>query len=259
MEPLVSIITPAFNASNFIEKTIESVLCQTLENWELLLIDDKSLDGTADIVEQYARSDRRIQLIRRGQNGGAAKARNDGMVRSQGRYVAMLDSDDLWVPEKLEHQVSFMRQRGAALSYTAYRRISYNGDRIGAVVGIPESLRYRQLLGHTAIANSTVIVDKQRVGKIRWTVGYGYEDLILWLGLLREGLVAYGLSEDLARLRIVPGSLSGDKLRSARWMWRIYREEEQLSIARSLWYLASYGTRASLKRLGKHRPRTTAR
>jgi teichuronic acid biosynthesis glycosyltransferase TuaG len=182
-------------------------------------------------------------------------ARNDAIARSRGRYVAMLDGDDFWIQEKLERQVDFMRQYQAAVSYTSYRRISKDGTRMGAIVRIPKSLSYTQLLGNSAIVNSTAIVDRQIAGEPRWTVGYGHEDFIFWLDLLRKGMIAHGLAEDLTRWRYVPGSLSGNKLRSARWVWRIYREHEHLSLARSLWYLSNWGTRAAIKRSGRHRPR----
>lgn len=246
--PLVSIITPAHNVARFVGDTIRSVQAQSFGNWEILVADDCSTDETCAIVQDLAAADPRVMLIRQDRNGGPAVARNAALDRARGRYVCFLDSDDLWLPTKLERQLTVMRETGCAISYTAFRRISDDGTRIGRVIEVPESLTYRQLLKRTAIANSTTMVDREQTGPLR-LIDAGYDDYILWLSLLRRGFEARGLNEDLVRYRVVGGSISSRPLRSAGWVWRIYRAQEGLGLLRAAWYLAHYGARAYLKRL----------
>lgn len=246
---LVSIVTPAFEAERFIAETIASVQTQSFGDWELLVVDDASRDRTADVVTALASADPRIRLLRQARNGGPARARNRALAEARGRYVAFLDSDDLWLPEKLERQLALMRQSGCAVCFTAFRRMSADGGRIGRLIPVPERITYRQLLANTAIAMLTAVVDRQQAGEIRMTEA-GYDDYILWLSLLRRGLTARGLNEDLARYRVVGGSVSSRPLRSAGWVWRIYREQEKLPLPAASWYLANYGLRALLKRRG---------
>lgn len=212
---------------------------QTYPHWELLIADDVSQDGTCGIVERAARRDGRIRLIRRNVNGGPAKSRNSALKEARGRYVAFLDSDDIWLPEKLEKQVEFLRKGNYAFCYTQYRRINEKGDAVGRLVPVPAQLIYRQLLKNTAIATSTVMLDKERTGTIHMVNTY-YDDLVLWLALLKRGLIAKGLREDLMRYRVVQGSVSRGKLYSAMWVWRTFRHIEGLSIPASAWYFTHY-------------------
>lgn len=245
--PLVSIITPAWNASRTISDTIASVQAQTLPDWEILVVDDCSTDKTAEIVEDIARSDGRIRLIRQQENGGPALARQVALDHASGRFVAFLDSDDLWLPPKLERQIAFMQEREAALSYTAFRRISEDGQRIGRIHSVPATLTYRELLANTAIACLTAMIDRKVAGEIR-IENVPYDDFALWLSILKRGHVAYGLQEDLARYRVRVGSVSSRPLRSAGWVWDIYRKVERLSFAEAAFCLGCYGLRAALKR-----------
>ncbi|WP_299615521.1 glycosyltransferase family 2 protein [Pelagibius sp.] len=246
--PLVSVITAAFNAETFIAETIASVQAQTLSDWEMLVADDGSSDRTAEIVEAIAGDDPRVKLIRLPQNGGVAAARNAALAEARGRFIAFIDSDDLWQPAKLERQTAFMNAHQAAMSYTAYRRINEDGSRIGRLVGVPETLTYDQLLKNTAIATVTGMVDTGKTGPIRMTQARR-DDYILWLSILKRGFRAHGLREDLARYRVVRGSLSSKPKRSAAWVWNVYRRIEKLGPLRASWCLAHYGARAVLKRL----------
>ena len=246
--PLVSIITPAYNAERFVGETVRSVQAQTLGDWEMLIADDASPDGTRHVVEGLARDDARVRYIALERNGGPALARNAALARARGRYIAFLDSDDLWLPAKLERQIAFMRERDCAMSYTAFRRISVDGARIGRLIEVPRSLTYRQLLKNTAIATLTCVVDRRMTGPFAMTDA-GYDDYILWLSLLRRGFVAHGLQEDLARYRVVGGSISSKPRRSAAWTWRVYREIEGLDLVPAAWCMAHYGLRAVAKRL----------
>jgi teichuronic acid biosynthesis glycosyltransferase TuaG len=245
--PLVSIITPSWNVERLIGETIESVQAQTLGDWELLIADDCSTDKTAAVVEGYAAKDPRIKLIRQPRNGGPALARQAAIEQAQGRFIAFLDSDDLWLPAKLERQIAFARERRAALSFTAFRRINENGSVTGRLIPVPDSLSYQQLLENTSIATLTAIVDRDVAGNIAMK-NEPYDDFCLWLSILKPGHLAYGLNEDLARYRVRGVSVSSRPLRSAGWVWHIYRHVERLSLVKSAWCFAHWSARAWLKR-----------
>lgn len=236
---LVSIITPAFNASSFIVKTITSAIGQTYQDWEMIITDDCSSDRTREIVAFFAAKDSRIKLISQNQNLGPAMARNSALEKARGRFIAFLDSDDWWLPEKLDHQLAFMADRRKAISYTQFRRVDQKGENEGRLIEVPRKLAYRQLLGNTAIATSTAIVDRTQTGDFRMVKTY-YDDFALWLKLLRAGFVAEGLQEDLMRYRVVRGSVSRGKLNSAKKVWATYRDIEGLGPLKSSVYFALY-------------------
>lgn len=245
--PLVSIITPSWNVERLIGETISSVQAQTLGDWELLIADDCSTDATPAVIESYAAKDPRIKLIRQPGNGGPALARQAAIEQAQGRFIAFLDSDDLWLPAKLERQVAFAREHRAALSFTAFRRISEDGSVTGRLIAVQESLTYDQLLKNTSIATLTALVDRDIAGNIVMK-NEGYDDFCLWLSILRLGHVAWGLNEDLARYRVRGVSVSSRRMRAAGWVWHIYRHVERLSLIKSAWCFAHWSARAWLKR-----------
>lgn len=245
--PLVSIITPSWNVEGLIEETIRSVQAQSFEDWELLIADDCSTDRTPEIIAAIGARDPRVKLIRQARNGGPALARQAAIDRAEGRYLAFLDSDDLWLPRKLERQLAFAREKGAALSYTAFRRIDEAHEVTGRLIEVPASLTYGQLLKNTAIATLTAMIDREISGPVAMT-NEGYDDFCLWLSILKRGHTAYGLNEDLARYRVRGSSVSSRPMRSARWVWHIYRNVEHLSPARSAWCFAHWAARAWLKR-----------
>ena len=245
-QDLVSIITPAFNAANYVEATIAAVQAQTHGHWEMLVVDDCSSDNTVEIVERAAALDPRVRLIRQRRNGGPAAARNSALEAATGRWVAFLDSDDLWLPEKLESQLAFQRRHSAKVTFTAFRRITADGRQTGHLINIPERVSYRQLLGNTVIATSTVVVDRTMSGEFRMKAMY-YDDFGCWLDLLRGGNVALGLQDDLMRYRVVSQSVSRNKKNSARQVWRTYRMVEGLSLLRASWYFVNYAVNGYLK------------
>lgn len=244
--PLVSIITPAYRSARFVVETIRSVQAQRYSQWEMLVVDDCSPDDTPEVVAGLAKADQRIRLIRQPVNSGPAAARNAALDAARGRYLAFLDSDDLWLPNKLERQLAFMAERPTALSFTEFRRISMDGTRVGRRVAVPGTLGYRQLLSNTAIATSTVIVDRELSGEFRMKQTY-YDDFTAWLEILRRGHVARGLHEDLVRYRVVGKSVSRNKLRSAVMVWRAYRQIEGLGVLDSSWCFLNYAVRGTLK------------
>jgi teichuronic acid biosynthesis glycosyltransferase TuaG len=245
--PLVSIIMPSWNVERFIEETIHSVQTQTFQDWELLIVDDCSTDRTPQLVEAIAERDPRVKLIRQPKNGGPALARQASIDHAQGRFLAFLDSDDLWLPSKLERQIAFTREKHAALSYTAFRRIDETGSTTGRLIEVPASLDYDHLLKNTAIATLTALVDREIAGEVAMK-NEGYDDFCLWLSILKPGHTAFGLNEDLARYRIRGSSVSSRPARSAKWVWHIYRNVEHLSLPKSAWCFAHWGARAWLKR-----------
>lgn len=244
--PKVSIVTPMYKAAPYISETILSVQRQDMEDWELLIIDDYSPDDSCAVVEQYASKDPRVKLLRQEKNSGPALARQRALDVAQGRFIAFLDSDDYWLSGKLSRQLAFMEEKNAAISYTCFRRISEDGSCTGHLISIPDQLTYLQLLKNTAIATSTVIVDRERTAPFTMKCTY-YDDYTLWLDLLKRGFVAYGFQEDLMRYRVLGKSVSRNKGRSAYWVWRIYRDIEKLGSVESAWCFANYAMRAWLK------------
>lgn len=240
--PLISIITPAYKAASFVGEAIRSVQAQSVDDWEMLVVDDGSPDETAAVVMGYCDADSRVKLIRQ-KNRGPAMARQAAIDAANGRYIAFLDSDDYWLPEKLSRQLAFMHETGAAITYTRFRRMSHDGSRLGHLIGIPDHIDYRGLLCNTAIATSTVIVDRDLTGSFRMTKTY-YDDFVLWLELLKRGGNARGLQMDLMRYRVLGQSVSRNKAKSAKMVWRTYREIERLSTPVAAWCFVNYAFNA---------------
>lgn len=243
---LVSIITPAYRCAGVVGDTIRSVLGQTYPYWEMLIVEDCSPDNTRDVLREWTKVDPRVHLIEQPKNGGPAMARNAALERAQGRWIAFLDSDDLWLPQKLERSIAFAESHQAPLVFTGFRRIPADGGEEGRYIGVPRTLSYRQLLGNTAIATSTVLLDRNMVGDVRMKKTY-YDDFHCWLQILKRGYVAYGLDEDLMCYRVMGQSVSRNKRSSAAHVWRAYRDLEGLSLPVSLWYFSQYAIRGLLK------------
>lgn len=252
MNELVSIIVPVYNARKFIRETMDSVMAQTYPSWELLLIEDVSTDGTAAVIEEYVREkeEQRIRLIRQPENRGAARARNRGLEEAKGRYIAYLDADDLWEPEKLQHQLLFMEKNEAAFCFTGYEFADECGVGTGKVVRVPETLNYRQALGNTTIFTTTVMFDTERIPKEMLEMPVmKSEDTALWWRILRNGYTAYGLDENLVRYRRPGKSLSSNKLEAIRRIWNLYRRAEGMSIPASVWHFCFWALRAVKRRV----------
>lgn len=252
MKELVSIIVPVYNVKSYIVATIESVLAQTYTNWELLLIEDGSTDGTKELVEAYLRelSDDRIIFHIIPENIGAAAARNYGMDISKGRFVTYLDSDDLWKPEKLEKQVAFMKEKDAAFSFTGYEFADASGKGTGKVVRVPADINYKQALQNTTIFTSTVMFDTEKLSKEELHMPIvKSEDTALWWRILRGGIPAYGIQDNLVLYRRIGNSLSSNKIEALRRIWNLYRKEEKLSIPFSVYNFCFWAWRAVKRRV----------
>lgn len=239
-QPLVSIVTPVYKAEKFIRETIESVQAQTYKNWEMLLVNDQSPDNSVEIIHEYVEMDSRIKLLHLKENSGAAIARNTAIENSNGRYIAFLDSDDLWHPEKLSRQVRFMQESQTHFSFTGYELMNETSEKTGKIVRVPESIDYNGLLKNTIIGCLTVMLDKQAIGKIEMVNIRTRQDFVLWLDILKRGHKAYGLDEVLAYYRKVEGSISSNKYKAAKRNWEVYRKIEKLPLPKAIYCFVSY-------------------
>jgi len=254
--PEVSIITPAYNVEDYIGETISSVLDQTFESWELLIVDDCSTDHTVAVVKTWQAKDARIRLIESDTNKGPGPTRNTALTEASGRYIAFLDADDVWYRHKLEKQIEHMKQTGAYFSFTSYEIITGNEESQKRIVEAPFVVTYSDLLKNTNIGCLTVIVDRNVVGNISMPSIPTRQPLVLWLRLLRQYGPASGINDVLARYRIRNNSISSNKVKAAKGVWHVYREYEQLSMTRCLWFFCNYAfhgfcRNAGIKRRGR--------
>lgn len=250
-QPLVSIVTPVYNAERFLKDTIASVQAQTHENWEWLLADDCSSDKSIEIIKKAQTKDKRIKLIKNKKNSGAALSRNAGTKQAKGQYLAFLDADDLWHKDKLKTQVSFMQKNNHAFTYTDYEFADENGDSTGKHVKVPTSITHAQSLKNHIIWTSTVMIDLLQVPKPVASmpdVRRG-QDAATWWQILRHVDVAYGINEVLSYYRRTNDSLSANKLKAMKRTWYLFTKVEKLSIAKSVYYFGWYGFNAVRKRV----------
>lgn len=247
-EGLVSIIMPSYNASRFIAESIKSVLAQTYQDWELLVVDDGSSDNSVDIINSYMSGDKRIKLFQGGHHG-AAEARNIGIRQAEGRYVAFLDSDDVWVPTKLELQINFMKQGGHAFIFSNYYVMDEESRHTGKTVKVPTSISYHEYLRNTIIGCLTVIIDRKQTGYFEMPIIRSSHDMALWLLIMRRGFKAYGQQETLAGYRMVGNSNTSNKAKAAFDVWKVYREIEHLSLPYAAFCFCGYAIHAIIKRL----------
>lgn len=234
----VTIIMPAYNAEKYIGESIESVMKQSYKNWELIVIDDFSIDHTCEIVQSYSNYDHRIKLIECKKNHGAAYARNLGTERAAGDYIAFLDSDDLWHKEKLLKQIAFMVNNKYAFTATSYGKISDDGQKLNKHILVPKRLSYKGVLKHS-MGNSTVIYNNEILGKVFAPDIKKRNDYALFLKIVKISKVMYGLNDELAFHRLTIGSLSSNKFSLPKYHWLLYRKIEKLSFIYSL-YLSVY-------------------
>src|SRR5690554_4363141 len=244
--PLVSVITPLYNCSKYLEQTIQSVISQTYENWEMIMVDDCSTDNSIKIAQHYAVQDERVKIIQLEKNSGAAVARNTAIEAAQGRFIAFLDSDDQWLPHKLETQLAFMQKQNVAFSYAAYEKMNEEGAVIGSV-GVPDKVCYRDLLKVCSIGCLTAMYDTQKLGKVYMPLIRKRQDLGLWLKILKQTPYAYGVQDILAQYQLRSDSISANKRVAAQYTWRLYREVERLSFPVASYYFSHYAVNGVLR------------
>lgn len=238
MKPgLVSVIMPTYNCAAFIAETIASIQNQTYENWEIEIVDDCSTDNTKEIVEAMAQRDGRIHYHCLDTNSGAAVARTQAMKMAQGEYMAFCDSDDLWLPEKLERQLKFMRENDYAFSCTAYEQIDEQGTPLGRVIKTVTKTDYNRLLLDCPVGNSTVMYHVGKMGKFEVPNIRKRNDDALWLTMLKKEKYIWGMPDVLMRYRIRSNSLSSNKLKVIKYHWILYRDIEHLSVFRSAFHI----------------------
>ncbi len=246
----ISIIVPVYKAESYVAETIRQVQAQTYEDVELILVDDASSDNSADIIMELAKDDPRIRLIRKDKNEGAARARNTGLDAATGRYIAFLDADDIWYPEKLEKELSYMKRVGAGFVFTAYEFGDENANPTGKIVHVPQTFVYREALSRTIIFTSTVLIDLNKIPmELVRMPDIESEDTATWWTILKSGVIGYGLDEVLVVYRRPSKSLSSNKFKAIKRIWGLYRKIACLSIPRSVVCLISWGVRATLRRL----------
>lgn len=249
---MISIISPVYNAKAYIAKTIQTVLDQTYTDWEWIMVEDCSTDGTREYVRALLqeKNDSRIKLVECEQNGGAARARNLGLSEAAGRYIAYLDADDLWEPDKLEKELAFMQSKDAAFVFTGYEFADEQGVGTGKVVRVPATINYKQALQNTTIFTTTVMFDTEKIEKDLLQMPIiKSEDTALWWKILATGILAYGLDENLAKYRRPAKSLSSNKLEALRRIWNLYRKQAGLNIFASAWNFCFWALRAVARRM----------
>lgn len=249
MSNLVSIITPSYNSSKFIMDCIDSVISQTFQNWEMIIVDDCSNDNSRNIISNFSEKDERIKSIFLEENVGAAEARNIAIRQSKGKYIAFLDSDDIWKKNKLEKQISFMNEKDIAFSFTSYQTISEDGKTKHSVITAPDKMSYHSYLKNTIIGCLTVIIDKEKTGDFQMPNIRSSHDMALWLLIMKRGFSAYGLDENLAYYRIVSTSNTSKKWKAAKEVWDVYRKVENLNIIYSTYCFIGYAFNAIKKRM----------
>lgn len=236
---LVSIITPTYNCASFIGETIKSVLQQTYVNWEMIIVDDCSQDNTKEIVEAF--EEERICYYCLEKNSGAAVARTRAMELANGEYMAFLDSDDIWMPNKLEKQIAFMRENDVAFSCTSYEQIDESGKSLGKIIKAIAKTNYDRLLLDCPVGNSSVMYSVQKMGKFQVPDIRKRNDDALWLQMLKKEDYIIGIPDVLMKYRIRANSISSNKLKVIKYHWILYRNIEHLSVVRSLFHIGYWG------------------
>ncbi|WP_163409473.1 glycosyltransferase family 2 protein [Flavobacterium ajazii] len=224
MSELVSILTPTYNAEKFIQATIESVLNQTYQNWEMILVDDGSTDQTVPIIEDFAQQDNRIKLFKLSENKGNGFARNAALENAVGKYIAYLDADDLWFPEKIEKQIHFLKRNDLYFTFSFYDSIDEEGNNLNRRVESPNPLTYKELFFCNYVGNLTAVYDADYFGKIILETSQKRQDWRIWLTILKQIKTAEPVPEPLAFYRIRKDSISASKFKLVKHNFGVYRE-----------------------------------
>ncbi len=250
MNNLISIITPTYNAERFIAQTAQSVFNQTYPHWELLIVvDSQSKDQTATIAAELTKKDTRVRVISNSECRGVANNRNIGIREAHGEYIAFLDADDLWHPDKLQTQLQFMAKNQALISCHAYQPVSEDNLKNLKIRKVPFIATSADLLRNNTVGCLTVMIKKEALPSPAFIEG-PHEDLVLWLRISKSHVI-YGLNQNLASYRVVEGSRSNNKFLAAKWRWQVLREFNGGSIISSAWLFTQYGFHSLSKRWGK--------
>lgn len=245
-QPLISIIIPTYNENIYIDEAIQSVLDQSLQDFEILLIDDYSVDGSYEKLASRYSDIPSIKIFRAQANGGAAHARNIGIKNAAGRFIAFLDSDDLWLPTKLEQQIKFMLDNDYAFSYTDYEKIDQNGKSF-QTMNVPARVSYNDLLKTNVIGCLTAVYDSKKLGKIYMPTNNKREDFLTWLNIVKKIEFAYSVPTVLAKYRVYANQSSAKKINMAKENWNLYFKIEDLGLVRSIYYFGNYAIRGLVR------------
>ena len=238
MNDLVSIVIPVYNAKKYLKESIDSVINQTYKKWELILINDASTDNSKNIINNYL-SNKKIKLINLEKNSGVSIARNTGVLNSKGKYIAFLDSDDIWDPKKLQKQMELIKNKDANFTYTGVTYINEDGKNNSFIFEVPEKTCYKKLLKQNIIACSSVLIKKDFLLENKMPGDYMHEDYATWLSILKKEKNAYGINEPLLIYRISSNSKSGNKFRAFKMNWNTYRYLK-LNVFQSIYYMSYY-------------------
>ena len=244
---LVSIIMASYNSANLISDSIQSVISQTYKNWELIISDDYSNDNTIEIIKKFMDTDNRIHLIESQKNSGAAVTRNRAIKAANGRYIAFLDSDDLWTVDKLQNQIEFMKKNNVALSYGYYDVTDESGRYIKTIQNIPDSITYDGLLKNQVIGCLTAAYDREICGTVFMPIIRKRQDFGLWLRILKQGHTALCVKNIVGSYRLREHSVSSNKWVAVQYTWRMYRDIEKLSLLKSTYVFIHYIVRRLLR------------
>ena len=245
--PLVSIITPTYNSASYIQQCMDSVMAQTYGNFEMIIIDDASSDETQAIVRSRAKDDARIVFIQLPVNSGPAIARNTGIERASGRYLAFLDADDLWLPDFLKRSIETINTRDCGFVFSSFKRVDEDLNPLLSDYIVPDKVTYSDILKSNSIGCLTAFIDMERLGKKYMPLIRKRQDMGLWLSYLKEIEYAVGIKEPLAIYRIRKNSLSGNKWALLGYQWEFYRKHAKLSFFQALYYMAHWSIRGFLK------------
>lgn len=243
----VSVITPVYNVEKYIETTLKSVFAQTYKDIEIVLVDDCSKDRSAELITKYQKEHPEIVYFLQPKNMGAGAARNKALELASGQYVAFLDSDDLWYPEKTERQISLMKKKKSPFSYAAIEMMDEEGKTIKGKRDLRETCDYKYLLHNTIIATSSVIIDRAILGDFRMPLRRGGQDYATWLSLLRDGAIACGINETLVKYRVGSNSLSSNKFKSIKQVWEIQTQDEHINKISAAFHVGCFAFNAAKK------------
>ncbi|HHX8655349.1 TPA: glycosyltransferase family 2 protein [Vibrio diabolicus] len=247
---MVSIIMPTYNSYQTVVESIQSVLSQTYKNWELIIVDDRSTDNTWQVIQTYADKYDNIRVYQNKENLGAGASRNFAIKKAKGRFIAFLDSDDLWMENKLAEQIPFMLENNYPLTYTHYSR--FNNEEELSVVTAPEYTTYKKLMYSNVIGCLTAVYDTQKLGKRYMPLIRKRQDMGLWLDILKETPKAYCLPKPLAKYRMDSG-MTANKFSVLSYQWKFYRDVVGLSLPRSLFTFSVYAVKGTMKHRTKRK------
>lgn len=238
---LVSVIMPTYNCEKYIAQSIDSVIAQTITDWEIQIVDDGSTDNTVEIIKPYLKNYSRIHYYKLLHNVGPAVARTEAIKRATGKYIAFLDSDDIWTPRKLEIQIEFMEKTGFPFSCTAYELLYENGAKQNLALFPPDVIDYKKCIRlSNPMGNLTVMYNQELLGKFEVPNIKKRNDFALWLQILHKTKYCAGLSEVLGLYRVRENSVSSNKLKLTKYHWQLYRKIEKHNLLRSIYEMSCW-------------------